>query len=163
MTQQRPDERRAAELSRLMAAYEKDILKLCCLYLRDAGMAEDAAQETFFKAYRALDRFRGECADKTWLVRIFINECYDIHRRRAREAPREIPERAAPPGADRELHDALMRLPEEVRTPIVLHYMEGYSVEEIASALRLAQGTVKSRMRRGRAMLKELLSEEEGL
>lgn len=64
MTQQRPDERRAAELSRLMAAYEKDILKLCCLYLRDAGMAEDAAQETFFKAYRALDRFRGECADQ---------------------------------------------------------------------------------------------------
>ena len=51
MTQQRPDERRAAELSRLMAAYEKDILKLCCLYLRDATLAEDAAQETFFKAY----------------------------------------------------------------------------------------------------------------
>ena len=60
-----------------------------------------------------------------------------------------------------ELHDALMRLPEEVRTPIVLHYMEGYPVGEIASALRLAQGTVKSRMRRGRAMLKKLLSEEE--
>ena len=54
-----------------------------------------------------------------------------------------------------------MRLPEEVRTPIVLHYMEGYPIGEIASALRLAQGTVKSRMRRGRAMLKKLLSEEE--
>ena len=98
---------------------------------------------------------------KTWLVRILINECYNIHRRRAREAPGELPERAAPPGADRELHDALMRLPEEVRTPIVLHYMEGYPIGEIASALRLAQGTVKSRMRRGRAMLKKLLSEEE--
>ena len=41
------------------------------------GMAEDAAQETFFKAYRALDRFRGECADKTWLVRIAVNTCKD--------------------------------------------------------------------------------------
>ena len=80
---------------------------------------------------------------------------------RARDAPGYLPERAAPPGADRELHDALMRLPEEVRTPIVLHYMEGYPIGEIASALRLAQGTVKSRMRRGRAMLKKLLSEEE--
>ena len=53
-----------------------------------------------------------------------------------------------------------MRLPEEVRTPLVLHYMEGYSIQEIASALRLAQGTVKTRMRCGRTMLKQLLSEE---
>ena len=56
-----------------------------------------------------------------------------------------------------------MRLPEELRTPIVLHYMDGYPVQEIASVLRLAQGTVKSRMRRGRAMLKEWLSEEDVL
>ena len=103
MTQQRPDERRAAELSRLMAAYEKDILKLCCLYLQDAGMAEDAAQETFFKAYRALDRFRGECADKTWLVRIAVNTCKDMRRaawlrfvdRRVTLACRSLPRRPA--------------------------------------------------------------------
>lgn len=106
MTQQRPDERRAAELSRLMAAYEKDILKLCCLYLRDAGMAEDAAQETFFKAYRALDRFRGECADKTWLVRIAVNTCKDMRRAAwfrfvdRRVTLDRLPEPATPPAAD---------------------------------------------------------------
>ena len=106
MTQQRPDERRAAELSRLMAAYEKDILKLCCLYLRDAGMAEDAAQETFFKAYRALDRFRGECADKTWLVRIAVNTCKDMRRAAwlrfvdRRVTLDRLPEPSTPPGTD---------------------------------------------------------------
>ncbi len=124
---------------------------------------EDAVQSCLEKAWKRRRALREERYLKTWLVRILINECYDIHRRRAREAPRELPERAAPPDADRELHDALMRLPEELRTPIVLHYMDGYPVQEIASVLRLAQGTVKSRMRRGRAMLKEWLSEEDVL
>ena len=122
---------------------------------------EDAVQNAILNAYTKLSSLKNEEYFKTWLVRILINECYNICRRRAKEAPAELPERAAPPGADRELHDALMRLPEEVRTPIVLHYMEGYTTQEIASALRLAQGTVKTRMRRGRDILKKLLSEEE--
>lgn len=128
--------------------------------LRQQCDREDAVQSCLEKAWRRRKSLRDERWLKTWLVRILINECYNIHRRRGREAPGEIPERAAPPGADRELHDALMRLPEELRTPLVLHYMEGYSIQEIASALRLAQGTVKTRMRRGRAILKQLLSEE---
>ncbi len=131
--------------------------------LRQQCDREDAVQSCLEKAWKKRHSLRDERYLKTWLVRILINECYDVHRRRAREMPGEIPERAAPPGADVELHDALMRLPEEVRTPLVLHYMEGYAIQEIASALRLAQGTVKSRMRRGRAMLKTLLSEEESL
>ena len=129
--------------------------------LRQRCDREDAVQNCLEKAWKKRKSLRDERYLKTWLVRILINECYDIHRRRGRETPGEIPERAAPPGADRELHDALMRLPEEVRTPLVLHYMEGYSIQEIASALRLAQGTVKTRMRRGRDILKKLLSEEE--
>ena len=128
--------------------------------LRQMCDREDAVQNCLEKAWKKRKSLRDERYLKTWLVRILINECYDIHRRRGRETPGEIPERAAPPGADRELHDALMRLPEEVRTPLVLHYMEGYSIQEIASALRLAQGTVKTRMRCGRTMLKQLLSEE---
>lgn len=78
---------------------------------------EDAVQSCLEKAWKRRRALREERYLKTWLVRILINECYDIHRRRAREAPRELPERAAPPDADRELHDALMRLPEELRTP----------------------------------------------
>ena len=149
------------QFAREIVALTDTLYRVSYSILRDACDREDAVQSCLEKAWRRRKSLREERYLKTWLVRILINECYDLHRRRAREAPREIPERAAPPGADPELHDALMRLPEEARTPIVLHYMEGYTIQEIASALRLAQGTVKSRMRRGREMLKKLLSEEE--
>ena len=129
--------------------------------LREACDREDAVQSCLEKAWKKRRALRDERYLKTWLVRILINGSNNPPRRGGGDAPAHPPARAAPPGADRELHDALMRLPEEVRTPIVLHYMEGYPIGEIASALRLAQGTVKSRMRRGREMLKKLLSEEE--
>ena len=128
--------------------------------LRDKYDREDAVQSCLEKAWKKRRTLRDERYLKTWLIRILINECYNVHRHK-RELPQEIPERTAPPGADPILHDALMCLPENVRTPIVLHYMEGYSIHEIALALRVAPGTVKSRMRKGRAKLKELLSEEE--
>ena len=128
--------------------------------LRDRYDREDAVQSCLEKAWKKRRTLRDERYLKTWLIRILINECYNVHRHK-RELPQEIPERTAPPGADPILHDALMCLPENVRTPIVLHYMEGYSIHEIALALRVAPGTVKSRMRNGRAKLKELLSEEE--
>ena len=60
-------------LIRLMRQYEKEVLKVCTLYLRDLTLAEDATQETFFKAYKAMDRFQGGSSEKTWLMRIAIN------------------------------------------------------------------------------------------
>ena len=104
---------------------------------------------------------------KTWVTRILINECRNIQRRYRREIPTEPlperaapPERVAPPDADRELHDAILRLDEKHRVPIVLHYLEGYSVKEIARMLKLPTGTVKSRMTSARETLKKTLSEE---
>ena len=122
---------------------------------------EDAVQECLRKAWQMRGRLREARYMQTWVIRILINECHNIHRHYSREAPQEeLPEPAAPPGADPELHDALMKLDMKWRLPIVLYYMDGYSVEEISRMLRLPQGTVKSRMSRGRRILKELLSEE---
>lgn len=130
--------------------------------LRRACDREDAVQSCLEKAWRKRDTLRDERLLKTWLIRILLNECYTLCRQSRREAPGVLPERvAAPPDADVTLHDALLRLPERLRTPLVLHYMEGYEVRQVASALRLPSGTVKSRMRKGRLMLKDLLSEEE--
>ena len=144
MTQQRPDERRAAELSRLMAAYEKDILKLCCLYLRDAGMA-----------YRALDRFRGECADKTWLVRIAVNTCKDMRRAAwfrfvdRRVTLDRLPEPATPPAADSvHLTLEIMRLPDRERDAVILYYYQGMTLRETARALNVSETAVAKRLRR---------------
>ena len=69
-----------ARISRMVKTYEKDLLRLCCMYLKDAVMAEDAVQETFLKAYKSLHAFRGESSEKTWLMRIAINVCKDMQR-----------------------------------------------------------------------------------
>ena len=89
--------------------------------LRDRYDREDAVQSCLEKAWKKRRTLRDERYLKTWLIRILINECYNVHRHK-RELPQEIPEQAAPPGADPNLHDEFMCLPEEVRTPIVLHY-----------------------------------------
>ena len=73
---------RQAALERLMAQYGTALLRMCCLYLRDYSLAEDAVQETFLKAYARLDTFRGDCSEQTWLMKIAINTCRDMHLKR---------------------------------------------------------------------------------
>lgn len=124
---------------------------------------DDAVQSAILKAWQKQDALRDEGAMNSWVVRILINECYDILREHKRTRPvAEFSERTAPPGADRELHDAILALEEKLRLPVILHYMEGYRVEEMARMLRLPQGTVKSRLRRARMRLKDMLDDEGG-
>ena len=63
------------DLCRLMATYKNDLMRMCCVWLMDASLAEDAVQETFIKAYRAMANFRGDCSEKTWLMHIAVNTC----------------------------------------------------------------------------------------
>lgn len=123
---------------------------------------EDAVQTAIEKAWKKAKSLRDDKKLKPWLIRILINECHSILRRRKREIPMEaLPETALPDHEDaRFLHDALLLLSPEVRIPLVLHYMEGFSVMEIASLLHCPRGTVLSRMDRGRKQLKTLLSKE---
>ena len=67
-------------LEDLMRRYGDALVRMCCLYLNDASLAQDAAQDTFIKAWRNLGQFRGECDERTWLMRIAINTCRDYHR-----------------------------------------------------------------------------------
>ena len=68
-----PSNSHEAMLAHMVAQYEVMLLRTCYMYLRDRGLAEDATQETFLKAYKALDSFRGESSEKTWLMRIAMN------------------------------------------------------------------------------------------
>jgi len=124
---------------------------------------EDAVQESIVKAWQRLDRLRDEALLRTWVTRILINECYNHMRKNRRIVyMHTVPEGAIPPpGADAELHDAIASLSEPLRLPVVLHYMEGYRVDEIAGLLKCPTGTVKSRLRKARAILAELLADEE--
>lgn len=153
------------------------MLKICGGRAEDG---EDVAQNAFLKAWRSLPSFRGECAFSTWLYRITVNCVRDLCRSESRHPTVSL----SAPGDDEEEftidvpvtsgdevpEDALERketivmvrramesLPEEMRTVILLRDMEGLAYSQIADLLGLEQGTVKSRLNRARAALKEAL------
>jgi RNA polymerase sigma-70 factor (ECF subfamily) len=126
----------------------------------------DAVQECLLKAWEKRKTLREEAYLKTWVTRILINECYAISRKRRRmvlvdRIPEQRDTRRAPPDANLAVHDALLNLPEKLRLPVMLHYMEGYGTKEIAGMLRIPQGTVSTRLRNGREKLRELLGDDE--
>lgn len=155
----RDDEKK---LEALMEAYGTQVKRLCCLYLRDLYLAEDAAQETFIKAWRAMARFRGECSERTWLMRIAVNVCRDVQRtawfRRLdrRVTPEELP-LTAPAPEEPALAEAILRLPTREREVILLRCYEQLSAQEISRLLDCPLNTVRSRLARGRKKLRELL------
>jgi RNA polymerase sigma-70 factor (ECF subfamily) len=159
-------ERRAAAIGRMMDAYGAGILRLCCLYLKDYPLAEDAAQETFLRAYRALNGFRGQSSEKTWLTRIAINVCKNLLRSPWRRlidwkiTPDQLPEPSCELSArDGDVLREVMRLPVKYREAILLYYDQELSLREIALLLNLPQATVSTRLSRARAMLKDRLKE----
>ncbi|HIR80578.1 MAG TPA: sigma-70 family RNA polymerase sigma factor [Candidatus Limiplasma merdipullorum] len=152
------------ELERLVLQYQQSLLRTCFLYLRDRTLAEDAVQETFLKAYRSLASFRGECSEKTWLMKIAMNTCCDLrraHRLRSID-PRRIPEllpQAAEPfaPAEEELVTQVIQLPRKLREVILLYYYQDMTVTEIAVSLGISQSSVSGRLKRARGKLRTLL------
>lgn len=138
------------------------LYRVSCSLLHSEADREDAVQAAIEKAWHKARSLRDESKLKPWLIRILINECYSIGRRHLREIPTDtIPESIAPEhGEDDDLREALTKLSQIVRLPIVLHYMEGFTIAQIASMLRCPKGTVLSRMDRGRKQLKNLLLRE---
>lgn len=133
--------------------------------LRNDAECEDAVWEAIGIGFAQLDTLRQDEYAKTWLTRILINECYRVLRQRKLRA--DMPEglernMAVQPKTENysELYDALKKLGERYRVPVVLFYLEGYSVREIADILACSEGTVKSWLSRGRSRLKKILEEE---
>ncbi len=152
-------------ISQWIRSYEKDLLRLCCVYLKDVTLAEDAVQETFLKAYRHLPSFHGSSNPKTWLVRIAINVCKDMSRTAWFRALRNSVEldtlQIAAPEGNHEIHSALvaeiMRLPRVYKDVILLYYYEEFTQAEIAEALRVSVTTVHRRLEKAYDLLKNEL------
>ncbi len=139
---------------------------------RDVDMVDDMAQEVFIKAYEALPNFRFESSFYTWLYRITVNKARDEMRKRKvkrffsldlmTEQKEHHPALQTPAPTDMGVADmvaqALDRLPEKFRLPVILKDIEGLSYDEIAEALECEVGTVKSRLSRARAMLRTILT-----
>ena len=124
--------------------------------------AEDAVQQALLNAWKSRDKVR-EGAERAWMMRILINECYNILRQRKRSAGfEEIPDIAVPfaSSLDTGLYDAIQSLPEELRTPFLLKYMEGMAEKEVSTAMSLPLPSVKYRLLRARKTLQKELKEE---
>jgi len=151
------------EFQQRVLAMEARLYRIGYGMLREEQDRKDAVQEAILKAWRGVDKLKNKDLFETWLTRIFINECHNIQRAQKRFLPMEsVPEPIAPPkGADAPLHDALLALPENLRLPVMLFYMEGYKIREISDILKLPEGTVKSRLKKAKEELKTQLSDRE--
>lgn len=158
----------AERIAHWIETYEKDLLRLCFLYLKDASLAQDAVQETFLKAYRHLSSFRGDCSPRTWLARIAVNVCRDLSRTSwfrivKKSVTLEQVQITQPDGMHEvrsELVAAIMRLPQPYKEVILLYYDENCTQEEIAHALHISTATVHRRLAKARALLKTTLKGE---
>lgn len=154
----------------LVEAYQTQVYRLALRMCGEAA-ADDVTQEAFLAAWRALPEFRGTCRFSTWLYRLTTNAAIDCLRREKRhrdtddldgvelsdggDTPQESAERSETQTAVRA---ALSALSEEHRQVLLLRYMQELDYSEIAVALAVSEGTVKSRISRAKARLKEILS-----
>ena len=159
---------RNQRLEQLVDRYQGQVMRMCFLYLCDKTLAEDAMQETFLKVYRALDTFRGEASEKTWIMRIAIRTCYDMNHSgwfrvfNRQVTPDMVPETAVPfEESDDELMNAVIRLPIRLREVILLYYYQHMNVNETAEALGISQSSVSGRLKRGRERLKAMMEGSE--
>jgi RNA polymerase sigma-70 factor, ECF subfamily len=159
----------------LVLAYQDKIYSLCRYMLGNAHDAEDAAQDTFLKAYQALPKFQPNASLYTWLYRIATNTCIDYKKKPifeslfsdSEEGERLVHDRVSDAPSpemlyhskeiDRVLQESLGKLSPKLRAIIILKEIEELSYEEIADTLEISMGTVKSRISRAREELQILM------
>lgn len=146
------------EFANQIVAMQDTLYRVSTTILSQICDREDAVQTTIEKAWKKQHLLRNDDAIKAWVVRILINECYSQLRLRKREVLTDtIAERETAPDATPDVYQLFTSLDERYRLPMVLYYVEGYSVKETAHMLKMPQGTLKSRLYRGRLLLKDTL------
>jgi RNA polymerase sigma-70 factor (ECF subfamily) len=167
-----------AAFGRLVRMHQRRVYACALSILADAGEAEDAVQEAFLRAWRAIDRFDGRSELSTWLYRITVNVCLNTIRRRRRVQASDISDPRIPePTADptqgkndpgltaesmqlyRRLAAALDSLSPSLRTTVILVLVQGLPHKEAAAALGCPEGTIAWRIHEARRRLRELLQE----
>lgn len=150
------------EYARQAEALKARLYRTALLYLGSEAHALDAVDEAVYRGLRSCRKLREPEHFATWLTRILINVCNTELRRRKREtAVEELPETAVEEFDALPLKEAVERLPREVRAVIVLRYFTGLTLAETAQALEVPPGTVSTRQRKGLALLRLELEEDD--
>ena len=156
---------RKTDFETIYDKYSSMLYRLALTHVQTKEDAEDVVHDVFAKYLEAAHKLKDDEHERAWLVRVTVNKCHDLIRKRKyrmhmslddiHELPKE--EKALLP----DVFEVVATLPEKYKTVIVLHYLEGYSVEEISSMLRVSGSAVKMRLSRGRELLKNILEKEE--
>ena len=155
---------REQTLIQMVSEYQTALKNLCYMMLHDEALAEDAVQETFLKAYKGLEKFRGDCGQKTWLMRIAVNTCRDMQRsgwfrhEDRRVSPEMMPDAQADPAEDTQaLAQAIVALPARDREVVLLRYYQDMTFKDIAKTLGIAPSSVVNRLKRAEKKLRVTL------
>jgi RNA polymerase sigma-70 factor, ECF subfamily len=157
---------REQAFERLLGRYESKVFRLCCALLRNTARAQDAAQESWIRIWKAMDSYDGRAAWSTWLYTIARNRCLTAIERHRQldslsdeavelEADSVSAQQPVSVSDDRHavLAELIQSLPERLRRPLLLFYYEERSVSEVSDMLGFPEGTIKSLLFRARAAL----------
>ncbi len=163
-----PDSSREERLTRMVQQYQRPMLTICYAYFHEREMAEDAVQETFLRAYKAMDTFHGESSDKTWLTSIAINLCRSWRRTgwfsrvNRSVTPEDLPI-AAGEDYDQSAADlaaAIRTLPDKLKEVVLLYYYQEMTVTEVAKIVGVTPSMVSRRIKKAHAKLQDALGKE---
>lgn len=150
------------EFARRVTQMQGSLYRVAASYLRGESDRLDAVSEAIARAWEKRGTLRDEALFSMWMTRILIRVCVDIQRRQKRMTPVDtLPE--TPTGEDScaALREAVDSLPQKLRTMVVLYYMEGYEVMEVARIMGTTKGAVCAGLSRAREKLRAMLGEEE--
>lgn len=155
------------DISAVYKKYSDMLYRIAFMQLGNSEDAMDCVQDTFMKYMTATLLFSSDEHEKAWFIRTTVNACHDLYRKnRVRNheelsAAEHISYLEHFSEESYHIAEALDTLPEKLKTVIILHYLEGYSVEETGGILKIGKSAVKMRLARGREALKEILTKEE--
>lgn len=149
------------EFARRVESIRVKLYKTAILYLGSESQAQDALDETVYKALCGYHKLRRPEYFDTWITRILINECHNLLRHQNRETPVEtLPETEAEALDTLPLKEAIRCLPEELKEVVILRYFSGLTLQETAQLLKIPQGTAVTRQRKALKLLRLELEEE---
>ncbi|QCR30817.1 sigma-70 family RNA polymerase sigma factor [Lysinibacillus sp. SGAir0095] len=162
-------------IEQLMDLYTEKVYLLAYSFVKDRGIAEDISQEVFLKAYRYINNFRGEASLKSWIYRITVNTSMDFLKKKSMKQlliensffesfNRTESAETSYLETDRNEHllQIIITLPMKYRAVIVLHYFYDLTINELSTILNIKTNTVKTRLSRGRDMLRRKIEAKKG-